>query len=673
MVASLLLLCFSTVRKVTAQTSTKISHLDKSVMDTSADPCSDFYKYACGNYKKIHPLRDGEDYVFLSDLERTDALDQIAHLLEQPEAALKADGPDAEHMRTFFQACMDQKEIDRAGLEPISQVTNAIAGYQHPSEMASLLVALTAIKANPFFTIQSIPSQSRPRRLMLSLGEPRLGLPSSGLYTRDGESDRQTRKTYKAHIISVLELEGQTGADAALNADRVLQVETAIAKSRRSAVEDRDPSAHTHTSTVTDLQQTVPLFGWKTFFTALSVHDPGVIAVENPATLETFQGLLATADAETLRAYILFRTIESIPRVFQATKLAAEDRAFSAAVGGAPSNASRTHGCLLQVLRARPEDAERLYVKHFVAPELKGQALEMLEGIEQQFALEVKDADWLSASTRQNAASKLKQVSNIVAYDAMKQTYESVPVLPDKALENYLQATRFKTHIDLERAGKPVDRNESQFMAVYTGAAYNPERNSIDIPAAQLTPPDFDLNAYDAENYARDGFVMGHELIHGYDDKGRLYDSEGYLKNWWTDDDARAFSDKATCFVKEYEQFGIDDQHHINGSLTLGENIADNGGLHLSMLAYLARAKSEGIDVNRPEDGITPLQRFFLTYAQDSCSAVRPESERLQLENNPHSLDRFRANGVLQNLREFGRAFSCKPGQPMMPEHPCEI
>ncbi|MFZ0480783.1 MAG: M13 family metallopeptidase, partial [Terriglobales bacterium] len=225
----------------------------------------------------------------------------------------------------------------------------------------------------------------------------------------------------------------------------------------------------------------------------------------------------------------------------------------------------------------------------------------------------------------------------------------------------------------LERAGKPVDRNESQFMAVYTGAAYNPERNSIDIPAAQLTPPDFDLNAYDAENYARDGFVMGHELIHGYDDKGRLYDSEGYLKNWWTDDDARAFSDKATCFVKEYEQFGIDDQHHINGSLTLGENIADNGGLHLSMLAYLARAKSEGIDVNRPEDGITPLQRFFLTYAQDSCSAVRPESERLQLENNPHSLDRFRANGVLQNLREFGRAFSCKPGQPMMPEHPCEI
>ena len=648
------------------------SHLDPAVMRTDADPCVDFYKYACGRFAEQNPLKPGQTYLFLHSLQEKQPFDLLATALED-EAKSGAGTAPEKALATYYESCLDRASIDREGLRALDSLRKQIEGATTPADFGRVLAALAAVHTAPLFRVAAAADQRDIRRQILELSQPALTLPSSGAYLRSGEADQTLLRAYGAHVRHVLVLSGYSAERAASAAVEIQAIETAFAKARLSAVASRDPKNQYHVTSVQDLSALVPGVDWKVFFASAGVAMPTEVNVVSLASLSAVQQLLAEKDRSGLRAYLLFRLIESIPTLLQPSQLAAENRTFGALIGANAEGSSATEGCAIETYFARGDDMLRLFLARFAPTTLKTDATPLVEEIEAQMKIDLQRAEWLSPETRVQGQQKLSLIANNIAYSSLNGEYSAQPVVRGRAIQNYLVAWEARFRLRMAKVGGPTDRLAPTLGPLSDGAAYDPELNEIELPAASLMPPSFDPRAPRAENYARIGFTAGHEITHGYDDEGRQYDGLGQLKDWWTKDDAAHFEERSACFVSEYGKFAIDETHHVNGSLTQGENIADNGGLYLALAAFLADAAQRKTDVNQQDNGYTPMQRFFLSYAQDTCSSVDPEAERVQVETNPHTPDRFRANGVLQNIPEFGKAFSCKKGQPMMPEQTCRI
>jgi predicted metalloendopeptidase len=306
-------------------------------------------------------------------------------------------------------------------------------------------------------------------------------------------------------------------------------------------------------------------------------------------------------------------------------------------------------------------------------PDSKKATLVMVRNIESAMDRNIETVDWMSPATKLKAKEKLHAVANKIGYPDRWRDYSALVIRRDDAFGNAERATEFESRRELAKIGKPVDRGEWGMSPPTVNAYYDPTMNDINFPAGILQPPLYDPSGTDAENYGHIGAVIGHELTHGFDDQGRLFDKNGNLSDWWTTEDASNFQERAECEVKEYGGFTAIDDLKINGKLTLGENTADNGGLRLAYLALMADAKQKGIDLSEAQDGYTPIQQFFLAFGQDWCGNTRPERVRLQVQTDPHSPDRFRINGVVQNMPEFGQAFGCKAGRPMTPKNICRV
>jgi putative endopeptidase len=646
------------------------SHIDPSVMDLGADPCQDFYRYACGNYVANHPLQAGKDYVFLTDLQRRDAVADLADYLAHHDGIAEGD-KQLQALHTYFATCVagDSATTAMTALKPL---LSAINHYQRPTQLPALLAEFDQAGVAPFFrvVVGSEPDVSGLR--ILEFFPPRLSLSSATSYSGQTDQQKVSLKQLHDHIQRVLVILGEKTSDAATDATAVVEVEHSLARAARTPIQERDPRLHINARTVKALTRELPGFEWSTFLSSLGIHQDVGLNIDSPEELAAFVATINSQPPSAVRAYLRYQLVTSVPLVVQPAELAAEMHAYSNR-GAVDTASSRNDSCLLLTARARQDDLIRLYVREFLPPSLKADAEALVAQIKQQFSAELRSASWLDPSTRQKAAEKLSQLAQIIAYDNLTHSYDKASVSEHNALRNYFVATRFNLQRSIATLGTRDDRNESRLLAIATGAVFEGSANFIEIPAVEWTPPSFDPHASSAENFGRVGFTVGHELVHGFDDKGRQRDGLGRLTDWWTAADTERFKEKAQCFVREYQQFGTDHEHHENGQLTLGENIADNGGLHIAMLAFLADAKEHGVDVEDGHDQWSPFQRFFLSYAQETCSAVRPESELLQMETNPHSLDRFRANGVVRNVPEFARAFSCHPSAPMAPVDRCAI
>ena len=643
-------------------------------MDTSADPCVNFAQYACGNFAKLYPIpadRGGYGSFYIV-LDYTQAvLHGMLGKLAEKSAQHTAN---EQKIGDFYASCMDEHAIDEAGLKPLQPDLDRIAALTDKKQLTNLLAHYQMINASAFFNYGEQQDFKDSEKQIAMVDQGGLGLPERDYYFRTGDAAEKTRKEYVEHVTNMLSLMGEPADKAAADAQRIMTLETALAKVSMDLTSLRDPHNVYHPMTVAKLTELTPIIDWPKFFAATGVAGIEDLNVANPDFFKGLQTQLESTDLETIKAYLRWQLIDSIPGYALPKKLDDEDFNF---------NSHDLHGLLVQQPRwkrcsgatdgALGEAVGQVYVASQFSAGDKSYALQMVHNIEGAMDREIQDQGWMSAETKDKAEAKLRMVADKIGYPDHWRDYSKLEVVRGDAIGNAWRAVEFENKRELAKIGKPVDRAEWITTPATVNAFYNPSMNDLNFPAAILQAPFYDPRSTDAENYGHIGAIVGHELTHGFDDQGSQFDGHGDLANWWTPDDRKKFDDMTDCEVKEYGNFTAVDNLKINGKLTLGENTADNGGIRLAFEAFLADAKRKGIDLNAKQDGFTPIQQFFLAFGQNWCSDDRPQQIRLQVQTDPHSPDVFRTNGVVQNMPAFGKAFGCKVGQPMMPDNACHV
>jgi putative endopeptidase len=652
----------------------RLPGLDKQLIDASADPCVDFSGYACGNFSKLYPIpSDRSGFgpgAMVAEYNQT-----VLHTMLEKAAAGGAErSANEQKIGDYYASCMDQDVIDRKGLAPLQGELDRIAALQSKDELTPLLAHYQLIGVNAFLNFGEQQDLKDARKQIAAVDQGGLGLPERDYYFRSGDAAEKTRNEYVQHIANVLKLMGEPESQAASDATAIMQLETALAKVSMDITSRRNPKNIYHLISVTELASLTPELAWTEFFKDTDTPPVTEINVANPDFFKGLNALLASTSLPVIKTYLRWQLIDSTPS--EVLPKAFDDEHFDFyghKLRGQPEQRARWKRCVQATDGALGEALGQVYVAREFPPSSKQATLQMVHDIETAMDQDIDTLDWMNPATKVRAKEKLHAVADKIGYPDRWRDYSKLNIVRGDAYGNAIRATEFENRRELAKIGKPVDRGEFGMSPPTVNAYYSSSMNDINFPAGILQPPFYDPQATDAENYGHIGAIVGHELTHGFDDHGRQFDGNGNLADWWTGDDARKFEEKTDCEVKEYSSFTAVDDAKVNGKLTLGENTADNGGLRLAYIAFLEDAKRKNIDLNQKQDGYTPLQQFFLGYGQNWCGATRPEQLRTQVQTDPHSPRQFRLDGVVQNMPEFGQAFGCKVGQPMMPANYCRV
>jgi putative endopeptidase len=657
-----------------AQTYSLIPGLDKSLMDTSADPCVDFYQYACGNWSKLHPIPSDaplSDQFFNLDQYNRQVLRDILQKAAKPEPARDTN---TRKIGDYYASCMDEGAIQEKGFSAVQPELDRINALTGKGQLPELLAHYQLINVDAFLGFGSQQDYQDATKTIAGVGQGGIGLPEKDYYFRTGAKDEEIRKQYVQHVTNVMRLLGDTDAQAAGDAQAIMKLETALAKASLDVTSQREPHNVYHWLPRKDLQALTPAFNWDRFFGSSGSPAFAELNVAEPDFFKGMNEAIAQTDLAVIKTYLRWRLVESVAGTVLPKALDEENFDFyGRKLVGTPEQEVRWKRCVRSTDGALPEALGKAYVEQQFPASSREKTVQIIRDIEAAMDRDLGSLDWMSLETKARARDKLHLIANKVGYPDKWRDYSRLEIVRGDAFGNNLRATEFESRRQLAKIGKPVDRDEWITSTPTVNAYYNPTMNDINFPAGVLQPAFFDGTQPDAVNYGHIGLFMGHEITHGFDDQGRQFDGHGNLKDWWTKADSDKFVEKAQCLVDEYANFVVGDTH-LNGKLTLGENTADNGGLRLAYMAFIARAAQEGVDPKgKPAEGYTPTQQFFIGYAQDWCAQWRPELERLIATTDPHSPDRFRANGVLVNMPEFSSAFACKIGQPMAPAKVCRV
>jgi endothelin-converting enzyme/putative endopeptidase len=646
--------------------------LAKEVMDTKAAPCVDFFQYACGNFSKLYPIPSDrasfESFTMMED--HTEHV--LRAMLEKTAAGGAGRTANEQKIGDYYASCMDADAINANGLKPLQPELDRIAALKDKSELTSLLAHLQLMNVNAFLGFGEQQDFKDASKQIAAVDQGGLGLPERDYYFRPG--DEKTRKDYVQHITNMLKLMGEPETQAANDAQSIMQLETALAKVSMDVTSRRDPLNVYHLMPTTELQKLAPGVNWNRFLVETYTPPVSELNVANPEFFKGLNALLDATDMKTIQTYLRWQLVNSadglvLPKAF-------DDELFDFyrhKLRGQPEQRARWKRCVQATDNAIGEALGQVYVAQEFPPSSKEATLQMVHDIESAMDQDISTLDWMSPETKVRAKEKLRAVADKIGYPDKWRDYSKLTVQRGDAFGNNQRAIVFENLRELNKIGQPVDRGEWGMTPPTINAYYNPSMNDINFPAGILQRPFYDPKSPDAANYGHIGAIVGHELTHGFDDQGRQFDAKGNLSDWWTPQDAKQFVEKADCEVKEYGNFVAVDDVHVNGKLTLGENTADNGGIRLAYMAFLADAKRKGIDLTQKQDGYTPAQQFFIGYGQNWCGASRPEQQRMQVQTNEHAPREFRVRGVVQNMHEFGEAFGCKSGQPMMPQNACRV
>jgi endothelin-converting enzyme/putative endopeptidase len=497
-----------------------------------------------------------------------------------------------------------------------------------------------------------------------------LGMPDRDYYTDTDASAVQLRGQYRAHLTRIFALLGDPPAVAARNAATVLRLETELARASLTRVELRDPHNLFHKLDRPALQRLTPQFDWAPYLEVLKLNHVATLNVTEPRFYAAFNRLLTASSLADLKTYLRWHAAHSAAPYLSS---AFEDERFAFfdhALRGVPSQKPRWKRCVGLVDAQLGEALGQEFVARTFGPDLKAATLKMTGQIERAMRDDIEHLGWMSDATKRQALAKLDAIVNKIGYPDRWRDYGPIAVHRDDFYGNAVRATEFESRRELAKIGKPLDRSEWAMTPQTVNAYFDPQMNDINFPAGVLQPPLYDPAIDDAPNYGNTGGTIGHELTHGFDDEGRQFDATGNLKDWWTAADAKEFNNRTQCIVDQYAQYVVVDDIHINSRLTLGEDVADLGGLILAHVAWAAQTAGQAL---KDRDGLSPEQRFYVGYAQWACENERPENLRLQAKTDPHSPGRYRVNGLMVNIPEFQHAFACPVNAPMVKQVPCHV
>ncbi len=649
--------------------------LDKALINPDADPCVNFAQYACGNFTKLYPIPADKSGYGTGAMIYDYTEYELHALLEKAAVDSTTRTPNEQKIGDYYASCMNTEAIHAAGLKPLQPELDRIAALKDKSELTDLLAHFQLVNVNAFFSYGEQQDFKDARKQIAAVDQGGLGLPERDYYLRTGDAAEKTRKQYVEHITKMLSLMGEPDAKAADDAQKIMQLETALAKVSMDITSQRDPQKVYHLMPVSQLEGLTPEIAWTNLFAKTGAPTITELNVANPDFFKGLSGVLTTTDLDTIKTYLRWQLVNSTPSY--ALPEAMDDEVFAfygQKLRGQPMQRARWKRCVQATDGALGDAIGEVYVKAHFSATSKAATLQMVHDIEEAMDKNIDTLAWMSPETKIKAKAKLHLVADKIGYPDHWRDYSTLNVVRGDALGNAARAAEFENHRQLAKIGKPVDRGEWGMSPATVDAYYNPSMNDINFPAGILQAPLYDPHATDAENYGHIGGIVGHELTHGFDDEGRQFDGNGNLSDWWTAEDAKQFEAMTDCEVKEYGGFTAVDDVKVNGKLTLGENTADNGGLRLAYSAFLIDAQRKGIDLTAKDaSGFTPVQQFFLAHGQSWCGSIRPAQVRLQVQTDPHSPREFRINGVVQNMPEFGKAFGCKVGQPMMPANACKV
>jgi len=643
---------------------------DASATDKSVDPCTDFYEFSCGNWLKANPIpADQAMWGRFSELqERNRAI--LRDILEKASVNDPKRNAVDQKIGDYYASCMDDKAIETKGLAPLKPELDRINALKSKSELPDLLAHLHREGVGALFSVSADQDFKDATQVIASVDQGGIGLPERDYYLKTDAKSVELRKQYVDHVQKMFELMGDAPQKAAAEAKSVMEIETALAKVSLDVTSRREPANIYHKMSSEELQRLAPGFAWVQYFKTADTPDIKQLNVAVPDFFKGFETLISGTSLNNIKTYLRWHVIHASAAMLPDKFVQENFNFYNRTLVGQKEIKPRWKRCVAYTDADLGEALGIAYVERTFGAEGKERTLAMVDQIEKAMDADLGQIDWMTPETKKAAHEKLEKIANKIGYPDKWRDYSKLEIVRGDALGNSERANQFEFNRQMSKIGKPVDRKEWLMSPPTVNAYYNPQMNDINFPAGILQPPFFDKSRDETYNYGGIGAVIGHELTHGFDDQGRQFDGNGNLREWWTAQDNTAFNERGECIVKQYGGYVAVDDVKLNGKLTEGENVADNGGLRLALMAAMASLdeKSKG-----SVDGYTPEQRVFMGWGQIWCENMTPQISRMLAQVDPHSPAKYRVNGTLSNMPEFQKAFGCKSNAPMVRQNACRV
>lgn len=655
--------CLMTAACNTAGKHTELtSGIQLANLDTTAHPGTDFYQYACGGWMKNHPLTDEYSmYGSFTQLAENNN-EQIRELIQDLAGGTHQQGSVAQKVGDLYKIVMDSVKLNADGVTPIREELNRIAAVKEKKELYPLMADLYMRGVGSYLALYVAADEKNSSMNAVQIAQSGLSMGERDYYLADDEATKKIREAFKAHVQKMFRLAGFDEAVAQNAVQTVMGVETRLAQAFRSRVELRDPQANYHKMSMEDIRKEYASFDWDAYLGGLGLTDVKEIIVGQPASLLASVKEIDTLPLEQQKLYLQWKLIDGAAGCLNDAMVEQNFDFYSRTLSGAKEMRPRWKRAVSFVSSALGEAVGQMYVEKYFPAAAKERMVTLVKNLQESLGDRIRNLSWMGDATKEKALEKLAAFRVKIGYPDTWKSYDDLDIKNDSYWANAERASIWGMKEMMAKAGKPVDREEWLMTPQTVNAYYNPTTNEICFPAAILQPPFFDMNADDAFNYGAIGVVIGHEMTHGFDDQGRQYDKEGNLKDWWTAEDAERFNERAQVLVDFFDNIEVAPGVHANGKMTLGENIADYGGLQVAYQAFKKATQTQPLPM---ADGLTPEQRFFLAYAGVWANNIRPEMVLYLTKVDVHSLGEWRVNGTLPQINAWYDAFQINEADSM--------
>ena len=639
------------------------SGIDLANMDTTVSAGTDFFRYACGGWNDAHPLTAEYSRYGTFDELFENSQKQLRELIEGLAAQKNNQaGSAAQKIGDLYNMAMDSVTLNKQGAEPVKAMLDKIAGLKDKSEIVSMMTEMAHIGIGTYFHSYVYADPKNSSLNIFQMGQGGINLGEKEYYLDTDSITQNIREQYKLYIGKLFQLAGFSEADAQQKVADVMELETAIAKVSRSATELRDPEANYHKMSFDELKKTIAGIDWDAYMKGLGIQAPAELNVEQVEPIQEVARLMNTLPLSKHVSYLEYNLLDAAASCLSDDFVAARFDFYGKVLSGRQVNQPRWKRAVNSVNGMLGELVGEMYVEKYFPAAAKERMVKLVKNLQTALGERIDAQEWMSDSTKIRAHEKLAAFHVKVGYPDKWKDYSKLEIKNDSYWANVCRASEWGFNDMYSRIGKPVDKDEWLMTPQTVNAYYNPSTNEICFPAAILQPPFFNMEADDAANYGAIGVVIGHEMTHGFDDQGRQFDKDGNLTDWWAPGDADRFKERAQVMVDFFNKIEVLPGLQANGELTLGENLADHGGLNVAYLAFQNATKDAPLGV---VDGFTPEQRFFLAYATLWAGNIRDEQIRVYTKSDPHSLGKWRVNGALPHIQAWYDAFHITPSDPL--------